>query len=115
GLPELRRAGEPSDRPARTRRIARRPRRGTRRRAHPRAGSGHLLPAGPRLPPPKPPPTEIMVPATGAEHSLEVEPRLLLVPLLREKLGLTGTHVGCDTTSCGAWKVLVDGGAVKSG
>ena len=57
---------------------------------------------------------EITVTVNGAEHSLEVEPRLLLVHLLREKLGLTGTHVGCDTTSCGACTVLVDGVPVKS-
>ena len=50
----------------------------------------------------------------GVERSVEVEPRLLLVHLLRQKLGLTGTHVGCDTTSCGACTVLVDGTPVKS-
>jgi carbon-monoxide dehydrogenase small subunit len=57
---------------------------------------------------------EITVTVNGAEHSLEVEPRLLLVHLLRDKLGLTGTHVGCDTTSCGACTVLVDGVPIKS-
>lgn len=46
--------------------------------------------------------------------SLEVEPRLLLVHLLRDVLGLTGTHIGCDTTSCGACTVLLNGRAVKS-
>jgi aerobic carbon-monoxide dehydrogenase small subunit len=56
----------------------------------------------------------ITVTVNGTEHSLEVEPRLLLVHLLREKLGLTGTHVGCDTTSCGACTVLVDGTPIKS-
>jgi carbon-monoxide dehydrogenase small subunit len=50
----------------------------------------------------------------GAEHSLEVEPRLLLVHALREHLGLTGTHVGCDTSNCGACTVHLDGKAVKS-
>jgi aerobic carbon-monoxide dehydrogenase small subunit len=50
----------------------------------------------------------------GADHDLEVEPRLLLVHLLREKLGLTGTHVGCDTSNCGACTVHLDGRAVKS-
>ncbi|HEV2870544.1 MAG TPA: molybdopterin cofactor-binding domain-containing protein, partial [Actinomycetota bacterium] len=50
----------------------------------------------------------------GQERSAEVEPRLLLVHLLREKLRLTGTHVGCDTTSCGACTVLLDGTPVKS-
>jgi aerobic carbon-monoxide dehydrogenase small subunit len=62
----------------------------------------------------KPTTHQIMVTVNGAEHSLEVEPRLLLVHLLREKLGLTGTHVGCDTTSCGACTVLVDGVPIKS-
>ena len=62
----------------------------------------------------KPTTNEITVTVNGAEHSLEVEPRLLLVHLLREKLGLTGTHVGCDTSSCGACTVLVDGVPVKS-
>ena len=57
---------------------------------------------------------EITVTVNGQEHSLEVEPRLLLAHLLREKLGLTGTHVGCDTTSCGACTVLVDGVPIKS-
>ncbi len=56
----------------------------------------------------------ITVTVNGEEHSLEVEPRLLLVHLLRERLGLTGTHVGCDTTSCGACTVLLDGTPIKS-
>jgi carbon-monoxide dehydrogenase small subunit len=56
----------------------------------------------------------VAVTVNGQEHSLEVEPRLLLVHLLRERLGLTGTHVGCDTTSCGACTVLVDGTPIKS-
>jgi carbon-monoxide dehydrogenase small subunit len=50
----------------------------------------------------------------GKPHSLAIEPRLLLVELLREKLDLTGTHVGCDTTYCGACTVLMNGNAVKS-
>jgi aerobic carbon-monoxide dehydrogenase small subunit len=62
----------------------------------------------------KPTTNEIAVTVNGAEQSLAVEPRLLLVHFLREKLGLTGTHVGCDTTSCGACTVLVDGVPVKS-
>jgi carbon-monoxide dehydrogenase small subunit len=62
----------------------------------------------------KPKTHEIAVTVNGQEHSLDVEPRLLLVHLLREKLGLTGTHVGCDTTSCGACTVLVDGTPIKS-
>ncbi|MDP9282759.1 MAG: (2Fe-2S)-binding protein [Chloroflexota bacterium] len=45
---------------------------------------------------------------------MEIEPSLLLVELLREKLRLTGTHVGCDTSQCGACTVLIDGSAVKS-
>jgi aerobic carbon-monoxide dehydrogenase small subunit len=62
----------------------------------------------------KPTTNAITVTVNGAERSLEVEPRLLLVHFLREKLGLTGTHVGCDTTSCGACTVLVDGVPIKS-
>jgi len=50
----------------------------------------------------------------GVRHTCEVEPRLLLVHLLRETLGLTGTNVGCDTSQCGACTVLLDGKAVKS-
>ena len=50
----------------------------------------------------------------GVERTADVEPRLLLVHFLRQTLGLTGTHVGCDTTSCGACTVLVDGESVKS-
>jgi aerobic carbon-monoxide dehydrogenase small subunit len=50
----------------------------------------------------------------GTHHALVVEPRMLLVELLRETLDLTGTHVGCDTTYCGACTVLMNGAAVKS-
>ena len=50
----------------------------------------------------------------GKPHKLNVEPRKLLVELLREDLDLTGTHVGCDTTYCGACTVLLNGAAVKS-
>jgi aerobic carbon-monoxide dehydrogenase small subunit len=50
----------------------------------------------------------------GVNRKEEVEPRLLLVHYLRETLGLTGTHVGCDTSQCGACTVLLDGMAVKS-
>ena len=50
----------------------------------------------------------------GVERTLDVEPRLLLVQALREGLGLTGTHIGCDTSSCGACTVLLDGTSVKS-
>ncbi len=50
----------------------------------------------------------------GERHSLEVEPRALLVHTLRDDLRLTGTHVGCDTSQCGACTVLLDGRAVKS-
>ena len=50
----------------------------------------------------------------GRKVSAEVEPRTLLVQLLREKLGLTGTHVGCDTSQCGACVVHVDGTSIKS-
>jgi aerobic carbon-monoxide dehydrogenase small subunit len=50
----------------------------------------------------------------GVEHHLDVEPRLLLVHALRDGLGLTGTHVGCDTSNCGACTIHLDGKAVKS-
>jgi carbon-monoxide dehydrogenase small subunit len=50
----------------------------------------------------------------GASRELDVEPRELLVYVLRERLGLTGTNVGCDTSSCGACTVLVEGESVKS-
>ena len=50
----------------------------------------------------------------GVSHTVEVEPRLLLVHLLREDLNLTGTHIGCDTSNCGACTVLLDGVPVKS-
>ncbi len=56
----------------------------------------------------------VTVVVNGEQRSAEVEPRLLLVHFLRERLGLTGTHVGCDTTSCGACTVLLDGTPVKS-
>jgi carbon-monoxide dehydrogenase small subunit len=50
----------------------------------------------------------------GVEHAIDVEPRLLLVHAIRDNLGLTGTHVGCDTSNCGACTVHLDGRAVKS-
>jgi carbon-monoxide dehydrogenase small subunit len=50
----------------------------------------------------------------GEDVELDVEPRRLLVTVLREELGLTGTHIGCDTTNCGACTVMVDGKAIKS-
>jgi aerobic carbon-monoxide dehydrogenase small subunit len=50
----------------------------------------------------------------GVAHELDLEPRELLVYVLRDRLGLTGTNVGCDTSSCGACTVLVNGEAVKS-
>lgn len=56
----------------------------------------------------------ISVTVNGAEHTAEVEPRLLLVDFIRSNLKLTGTHIGCDTTSCGVCTVLVDGTPVKS-
>ena len=56
----------------------------------------------------------ISINVNGVDHHDEVEPRLLLVHYLREMLGLTGTHVGCETSICGACTVLVDGQAVKS-
>ena len=56
----------------------------------------------------------IRVTVNGVAHEHEVEPRLLLVDYLREVLRLTGTHVGCDTSNCGACTVVLDGRAVKS-
>jgi aerobic carbon-monoxide dehydrogenase small subunit len=56
----------------------------------------------------------IAVKVNGVERRATVEPRTLFVSFLRETLGLTGTHVGCDTSQCGACAVLVDGVAVKS-
>ena len=56
----------------------------------------------------------IKVTVNGEEHSTDIEPRLLLVHYLRETLRLTGTHIGCDTSHCGACTVVMDGRAVKS-
>jgi len=50
----------------------------------------------------------------GADQTAEVEPRTLLVHLIRENLSMTGTHIGCDTSSCGACTVLIDGKSAKS-
>jgi len=57
---------------------------------------------------------KIKVTVNGVDHEAEVEPRLLLVHFLRDVLRLTGTHVGCDTSQCGACTVLVDGVSTKS-
>ncbi|MGA9865864.1 MAG: (2Fe-2S)-binding protein, partial [Acetobacteraceae bacterium] len=57
---------------------------------------------------------QVTLTVNGKQHSVEVEGRTLLVELLREKLGLTGTHVGCDTSQCGACVVHLDGESVKS-
>ena len=56
----------------------------------------------------------INVTVNGEEHAADVEPRLLLVHFIRETLSLTGTHIGCDTTHCGACTVTLDGRPVKS-
>ena len=56
----------------------------------------------------------ISINVNGVDHSAEVEPRMLLVYFLRDALGLTGTHVGCETSICGACTILLDGQAVKS-
>ena len=58
--------------------------------------------------------SRVAVTVNGAAKTADVEPRLLLVHLLREVLGLTGTHIGCDTSNCGACTVLLDGRPVKS-
>jgi aerobic-type carbon monoxide dehydrogenase small subunit (CoxS/CutS family) len=57
---------------------------------------------------------QVSVTVNGTTHEAEVEPRQLLVYFIREDLGLTGTNVGCDTSTCGACTVLVDGKSVKS-
>jgi carbon-monoxide dehydrogenase small subunit len=57
---------------------------------------------------------EITVSVNGRAHTRDVEPRTLLVHFLRDSLGLTGTHVGCDTSQCGACTVLLDGRGVKA-
>ena len=57
---------------------------------------------------------QISVTVNGTVHSSDVEPRVLLADYLRRVLGLTGTHIGCDTTSCGVCTVLLDGTPVKS-
>jgi carbon-monoxide dehydrogenase small subunit len=57
---------------------------------------------------------QITLKVNGVDHAADVEPRLLLVHMIREVLGLTGTHIGCDTTHCGACTVLLDGMPVKS-
>ena len=56
----------------------------------------------------------VRVTVNGATHTHEVEPRLLLVHYIRDTLGLTGTHIGCDTSNCGACTILMNGRAVKS-
>ena len=56
----------------------------------------------------------ITLTVNGEPHSTTIDSRLLLVHYIREQLNLTGTHIGCDTTSCGACTVLVDGRAIKS-
>jgi carbon-monoxide dehydrogenase small subunit len=58
--------------------------------------------------------SSITIDVNGTAETRDVEPRLLLVHFLRDVLGLTGTHVGCDTSQCGACTVLLDGKAVKS-
>jgi carbon-monoxide dehydrogenase small subunit len=58
--------------------------------------------------------TKIALTVNGSRHEADVEPRQLLAYFLRNELGLTGTNVGCDTSSCGACTVLVDGESIKS-
>ena len=62
----------------------------------------------------RPTTVQIKVTVNGEERTGEVEPRLLLVHFIRETLGLTGTHIGCDTTHCGACTVILDGRPIKS-
>jgi aerobic carbon-monoxide dehydrogenase small subunit len=58
--------------------------------------------------------THIRVKVNGRDHEADVEPRLLLVHFIRDVLLLTGTHIGCDTTNCGACTILLDGKPIKS-
>ena len=58
--------------------------------------------------------TKITVTVNGTQHALVVETRMLLVHMIREVLNLTGTHIGCDTSSCGACTILLDGKSIKS-
>ncbi len=58
--------------------------------------------------------SSISIKVNGTQEANEVEPRLLLVQYLRDVLNLTGTHVGCDTTNCGACTIMLNGAAVKS-
>ena len=62
----------------------------------------------------QPTPVQVKLTLNGAEREAVVEPRLLLVHFIRETIGLTGTHIGCDTSHCGACTVLLDGRPVKS-
>jgi carbon-monoxide dehydrogenase small subunit len=57
---------------------------------------------------------EVKITVNGKQETREIEDRLLLVQFLRETLGLTGTHVGCDTSGCGACTIIMDGKAIKS-
>jgi len=57
---------------------------------------------------------QITLTVNGEQHTVEVEPRTLLVHLIREQLSMTGTHIGCDTSSCGACTILLDGKSIKS-
>ena len=79
--------------------------------AHRRAG-GKKVAAPPRKAPDRGLPVKVTV--NGTRHEANVEPRVLLVDFLRNRLHLTGTHVGCDTSQCGACTVLLDGRPVKS-
>ncbi|MEE8447465.1 MAG: (2Fe-2S)-binding protein, partial [Gemmatimonadota bacterium] len=56
----------------------------------------------------------VSITVNGVEHTADVEARMLLVHFLRDELALTGTHIGCDTTHCGACTVLLDGVPIKS-
>lgn len=57
---------------------------------------------------------EVVIKINGEEYSRKVEPRTLLVHFIREHIGLTGTHIGCDTSSCGACTILINGKSAKS-
>ncbi len=63
---------------------------------------------------PRPDVVTVTIEVNGEDHTAAVEPRLLLVDFIRDVAGLTGTHVGCDSTNCGACTVEVDGSSMKS-
>src|SRR5262249_40659587 len=98
------RALPPGDRPARPSRL----------QAAPSAGTHHQGAAHRDLPCPRADVMKLTVPVNGTDYTRTIEPRLLLIHFLRDDLGLTGSHWGCDTSNCGACVVWLDETPVKS-